>query len=199
MIAKLTGVLDSIGADGVVIDVGGVGYAVYCPSSTLGTLGAPGSAVSLLIETHVREDHIHLYGFANDEARSWFRLLQTVQGIGAKVALAILAALSPAELVDSIVAQDHVPLTKANGVGAKLAKRVTIELKDRVAGAIAAPVRAVAAAPGADVANEAVSALVNLGYRRIEAFTAVSAAKRTLGGTRRVEDLIRASLQELSR
>jgi Holliday junction DNA helicase RuvA len=201
VIAKLTGLLDSIGEDSAVVDVGGVGYHVFCPAPTLRALGRRGDPVSLLIETHVREDHIHLFGFATADGRAWFRLLQTVQGIGAKVAIAILNAIEPTELVDAIAAQDHVPLTKASGVGAKLAKRIVLELKDRVTAGAAPPAAATAAAPsvGRDPAADAVSALVNLGYRRVEAFTAVASARRNLGGAPPVEALIRASLKELSR
>ncbi len=202
MIAKLTGLLDSIGEDSAVVDVGGVGYHVFCPVPTLRALGQRGDPVSLLIETHVREDHIHLFGFATADGRAWFRLLQMVQGIGAKVAIAILNAIEPTELVDAIAAQDHVPLTKASGVGGKLAKRVVLELKDRVAAGVAEPAAAApttAPSGGRDPAADAVSALVNLGYRRVDAFTAVASARRNLGGAPPVEALIRASLQELSR
>ncbi len=199
MIAKLTGVLDSWGEDWAVIDVGGVGYLVYCSGRTLGRLPGAGGQASLSIETHVREDHIHLYGFADTLERDWFRLLTTVQGIGAKVALGLLSVMSPDEIAAAIVAQDRAALTRAAGVGAKLAARMLVELKDRAAEV--AVVRRVdfAAAGGDDGARgDAVSALVNLGYRRVEAFGAVSEAARSLGGDAPVEALVKAGLKELS-
>ncbi len=199
MIAKLTGVLDSWGEDWAVIDVGGVGYLVYCSGRTLGRLPGAGGQASLTIETHVREDHIHLYGFADTLERDWFRLLTTVQGVGAKVALALLSVMSPDEIAAAIVAQDRAALTRAAGVGAKLAARMLVELKDRAAEV--AVVRRVdfGAAGGDDGArDDAISALVNLGYRRVEAFGAVSEAARSLGGEAPVEALVKAGLKELS-
>ncbi len=199
MIAKLTGVLDSWGEDWAVIDVGGVGYLVYCSGRTLGRLPGAGGQASLTIETHVREDHIHLYGFADTLERDWFRLLTTVQGVGAKVALALLSVMSPDEIAAAIVAQDRAALTRAAGVGAKLAARMLVELKDRAAEV--AVVRRVdfGAAGGDDGAKgDAISALVNLGYRRVEAFGAVSEAARSLGGEAPVEALVKAGLKELS-
>ncbi len=199
MIAKLTGVLDSWGEDWAVIDVGGVGYLVYCSGRTLGRLPGAGGQASLTIETHVREDHIHLYGFADTLERDWFRLLTTVQGVGAKVALALLSVMSPDEIAAAIVAQDRAALTRAAGVGAKLAARMLVELKDRAAEV--AVVRRVdfGAAGGDDGATgDAISALVNLGYRRVEAFGAVSEAARSLGGEAPVEALVKAGLKELS-
>ena len=200
MIAKLTGILDHIGADGAIVDVGGVGYLVYASTRTLGQL-QPGAAARLLIETHVREDHIHLYGFADAAERDWFRLLTTVQGVGAKVALAILSAVAPNDLTLAIVAQDKATLARAEGVGPKLAARIVNELRDKVGGlALAATTAAVPAPAGNDpgATGDAVSALVNLGYRRAEAFGAVAAASRRLGGEAKVDALIRAGLQELA-
>ncbi len=204
MIAKLTGVLDSMGADWAVVDVGGVGYLLYCSARTLHQMPGPGGNVDMLIETHVREDHIHLYGFADSRERDWFVILQAVQGVGARVALGILSALSPIEIVQAIAAQDAQPLTQASGVGAKLANRIVTELKDKAPSLAAVPMpRAVtsettaAAAPGA--AADAVSALTNLGYRRVDAFSAVASAARTLGAEVEVEALIRGSLKELGR
>ncbi|MFZ2006300.1 MAG: Holliday junction branch migration protein RuvA, partial [Stellaceae bacterium] len=133
MIAKLTGILDHIGADGAIVDVGGVGYLVFASTRTLGQL-QPGAAARLLIETHVREDHIHLYGFIDAAERDWFRLLTTVQGVGAKVALAILSAVAPNDLTLAIVAQDNAMLARADGVGPKLAARIVNELRDKVGG-----------------------------------------------------------------
>jgi Holliday junction DNA helicase RuvA len=197
MIAKLTGLVDSQGEDWAVLDVGGVGYLVFCSGRTLGTLPRRGETARLFIDTHVREDHIHLYGFAEAAERDWFRLLQSVQGVGARVALAILSALSASELTQTIAAQDKVPLTRASGVGAKLAQRIVAELKDKVAATVPGPVSADAAA-GNGEAQDAVSALVNLGYPRVEAFGAVAAATRELGGEAGVEALIRRGLKELA-
>lgn len=200
MIAKLTGLLDSVGDGWLVVETGGVGYLVRCSARTLREVGAPGSTVSLLIDTHVREDHIHLYGFSLPEERTWFRLLQTVQGVGARMALGVLDALSTDELVDAILAQDAAMLTRANGVGPKLAKRLAAELKDRIGDIAPAPLAGVATAAAADdPAGDAVSALVNLGYRRIEAFAAVSRARQSLGTAVEVGALIRESLKELAR
>ena len=200
MIAKLTGLLDSVGDGWLVVETGGVGYLVRCSARTLREVGAPGGAISLLIDTHVREDHIHLYGFSLPEERTWFRLLQTVQGGGARMALGVLDALSTDELVDAILAQDAAMLTRANGVGPKLAKRLAAELKDRIGDIAPAPLAGVAAAAAADdPAGDAVSALVNLGYRRVEAFAAVSRARQSLGAAVEVGALIRESLKELAR
>jgi Holliday junction DNA helicase RuvA len=202
MIAKLTGILDSIGEDWAVIDVGGVGYLVFCSTRTLSQLPGRGEAVSFAVETHVREDHIHLYGFFDVAEREWFRLLTTVQGVGARVALAILSVLGPRELSDAILAQDKGMISRAQGVGPKLAARIATELRDKVSGlAEFAPQAAAAAAasgPERAALDDAVSALVNLGYRRGDAFGAVAGAKRTLGENAAVEDLIRAGLKELT-
>ncbi len=207
MIAKLVGVVDDVGPDWLVLDVNGVGYLLFCSSRTLGALPGPGQGVSLAVETHVREDHIHLYGFATADEREWFRLLGTVQGVGAKVALAILSVLSPDALIQAIAAQDRAALSRAEGVGPKLAGRIAAELKDK-AGAIAlgAAARQAGAKPGAVAAvdatagpiTDAVSALVNLGYGRSEALGAVGAAAQRLGGEADVAELIRTGLQQLS-
>ncbi|MDR3516270.1 MAG: Holliday junction branch migration protein RuvA [Azospirillaceae bacterium] len=202
MIAKLTGILDATGLDWAVIDVGGVGYRVSCSSRTLSRLGAPGAAVSVAVEMSVREDRIQLYGFADPAEREWFRLLNTVQGVGAKVALSILSVLEPDRLALAIAAQDKTALAAADGVGPRLANRLVSELKDKV-GSLgpASPALAGAAAvtlpEGSGATADAVSALVNLGYRRVEAFTAVSAAARRLGEGAAVGDLIRQGLKEL--
>lgn len=202
MIAKLTGVLDSIGDDWAVIDVGGVGYLIYCSARTLSQLPGRGEAVSVAVETHVREDHIHLYGFLETAEREWFRLLTTVQGVGAKVGLAMLSVLGPQELTDAILSQDKGMITRAPGVGPKLAARIVTELRDRVGGmGEAAPGASAAGLPAdADRAalDDAVSALVNLGYRRGDAFGAVSGAMRAMGDDAPVGDLIKAGLRELS-
>lgn len=200
MIAKLKGIVDEAGEDGAVIDVNGVGYLVFCSARTLARLPRRGEAVTLIIDTHVREDHIHLYGFLNEGERAWFRLLQTVQGVGARVALGILSALTPDDLSQAIAVQDKTALTRASGVGKKLAERVVHELKDKVGGLAAAPaaVGIVAAQPSSDMAD-AVSALTHLGYRPAEASAAVSRAARSLGAQADVKALITAGLKELAR
>jgi Holliday junction DNA helicase RuvA len=203
VIAKLTGVVDDSGENSVVIDVGGVGYLVFCSGRTLAGLPASGRAVSLHIDTHVREDHIHLYGFGDTTERDWFRLLTTVQGVGARVALAILTALPANGLAQVIGAADKAALCQANGVGAKLAGRILSELRDKVgelAADMTAPIALAAGGAGgiADGAQaDAVSALVNLGYRRAEAFGVVASAARRLGDGTPVEELIRLGLRDL--
>jgi holliday junction DNA helicase RuvA len=202
MIAKLAGIVDSAGADSAVIDVGGIGYLTFCSTRTLSQLPLPGGPARLLIETHVREDHIHLYGFIDIAERDWFRLLTTVQGVGARLALAILSAVAPEALTLAILAQDKAALARAEGVGPKLAARIVNELRDKVGGlAVAAQVSSAGARlpAGEDgAAADAVSALVNLGYRRAEAFGAVAVAARRLGDDVAVDALIRAGLQELA-
>jgi Holliday junction DNA helicase RuvA len=199
MIAKLTGVVDSIGEDRVVVDVGGVGYLAFCSGRTLRALPAVGASVSLAIETHVREDHIHLYGFIDAPERDWFGLLTTVQGVGARVALAILTVLGPDAIADAVIAQDKAAFTQAAGVGPKLAARLVAELKDRVGELVVVrPIQFAGEAPGgAGPVGDAVSALVNLGYRRVEAYGAVSQAASRLGADAAIEALITAGLKEL--
>jgi Holliday junction DNA helicase RuvA len=206
MIGKLRGMVDAIGADHAVIDVGGVGYEVACSSRTLGALPAPGEAVTLSIETHVREDAIKLYGFLSEAERGWFRLLQSVQGVGTKVALAILGTIDVGQLASAIALQDRATITRAPGVGPKVALRIVNELKDKVppvaisGGAWAsAPHAAKAEAEQTSPAAEAVSALVNLGYAPIQANAAVAAAMQKGGEGARTEDLIRHGLKELAR
>ena len=202
MIARLRGTLDGLDEDHAVIDVGGVGYLVACPTRTLAALPRPGEAVDLLIETQVRAESITLYGFPTAAERSWFRLLQTVQGVGARVALAILSVLGPDELARAIVAQDKAALGRASGVGPRLAGRIASELKDRLTelpGPAGVPASgAVSIGPGGP-AEEAVSALVHLGYGRSEAHTAIAKAAAALGTAAPVEALIRTGLQELAR
>jgi len=204
MIGKLSGRIDSVSGAQLIVDVGGVGYVVTCSSRTLRRIGAVGEAASLRIETHVREDAINLYGFADTEEQDWFRLLTTVQGVGARVALSILSAVSPEQLVHAIGAQDKTVLTQADGVGPKLALRMVTELKDKVPAFMASPLRLAASNNGASsvlppsLEGDALSALVNLGYRRAEAFAAVAAvSKRDPAAS--LDGLIRASLLELSR
>jgi len=206
MIAKLTGKLDSVGEDWAIIDVGGVGYIVFCSGRTLRMMPEIGGMVSLHIETHVREDHIHLYGFHDVAERSWFILLQTVQGVGAKVALAVLSLYGGDELTQIVAAGDKTALTRVTGVGPKVAGRIASELKDKVAKmdlgpvAFAAEVTSPGAGKGPDqvAAGDAVSALVNLGYGRAEAFGAVATAARALGQEATVEALITSGLKELA-
>lgn len=206
MFARLKGILEEIDAETAIVDVGGVGYLVYCSGRTLSSLPAPGEAVRFEIETHVREDHIHLYGFSDRAERDWFRLLTTVQGVGARVALAILSVLTPEALTQAVAAQDKAAVARANGVGPKLAQRIVSELKDKVGGmslgpaaAPASPTAGGASAPADAAASEdAVSALVNLGYGRGDAFTAVAKAARTGEGSDTAA-LIRLALRELGR
>ena len=205
MIARLRGVLDSCGEDSLIVDVGGVGYLVFASARTLRSLPAAGEAVSLHIETQVREDAISLYGFAEETERDWFRILLTVQGVGSRVALSLLSTLAANELATAIVSQDRAALTRASGVGPKLAARLLTELKDRATQWGAVPRGSTtaatpgAAAPVASVNEDAVSALVNLGYRRAEAYGAVARAAGRLGTDARLDALIRGGLQELSR
>jgi Holliday junction DNA helicase RuvA len=203
MIAKLRGLIDSTAEDHAVIDVGGVGYLVFCSTKTLSRLPRPGEAASLVIETHVREDHIHLYGFVDAAEREWFRLLLTVQGVGSKVALAILSVLSPEELSRAIAAADKAMVSRASGVGPKLAVRLLTELKDKAAGISLGPVQAAPAGGGAPLASgaleDAISALVNLGYRRIEAHGAVLRASEVLGEGASASALIGAGLKLLGK
>lgn len=210
MIAKLSGLVDSVGDDWVIIDVNGVGYLVFCSSRTLGQL-ATGEAARLVIETHVREDHIHLYGFLDHAERDWFKLLTTVQGVGAKVGLGILSTLSADELVQAVAAADKGAVSRANGVGPKLATRIVSELKDKVGhlalgqaalGAGSGAGQTTASAPGLGGAvrseiSDAVSALVNLGYTPSDALGAVSRGAANLDDNATVEVLIRVGLSEL--
>jgi Holliday junction DNA helicase RuvA len=205
MIGKLRGIVDSYGEDWVIVDVGGVGYQVHCSTRTLQSLPQPGDAVSLSIETYVREDVIRLYGFASDTEREWFRLLQTVQGVGSKVALAVLGILKPGELATAIALQDKALIARAPGVGKKVAERIVAELRDK-APAYASVDPAVVHLQ-ADLADrrasqpvaEAVSALVNLGYAQVQASAAVAAASRGAGEGASTEQLIRLGLKELAR
>jgi Holliday junction DNA helicase RuvA len=181
--------------------VGGVGYVVMCSARTLRNIGAVGESASLRIETHVREDAINLYGFADTTEQDWFRLLTTVQGVGAKVALAILGVLSSEQLAQAIAAQDKAALTQADGVGPKLALRLVTELKDKVPAFMVSPLRLAAGASShipPSLQGDALSALLNLGYRRAEAFAAVAAA-HMCDPTAKLDALLRASLLELSR
>jgi holliday junction DNA helicase RuvA len=205
MIGKLTGTVDSIGEDYLVLDVHGVGYLVHCSARTLQGLPAAGETVVLAIETYVREDQIRLFGFFSATEREWFRLLQTVQGVGARVALAILSTLKPADLATAIAMRDKASITRAPGVGPKVAERVVTELKDK-APALAAVDPAVVRLTGAvedkrapRPVTDAVSALVNLGYGQPQATAAVAAAVREAGEEADAARLIRLGLKELAR
>ena len=200
MIASLSGRVAAAEPDAAVIDVGGVGYLVQCSSRTLEALPAPGELAALLVETHVREDRIDLYGFASAAERARFRLLVKVQGVGARMALGVLSAFAPDELDSAVAAGDRAALRRAPGVGPKTAARILSELKDK-AGPL--PPAASAAQPGAAAnaaertAGEAVSALVNLGYARGEAHAAVArAAAGSAGGD--LAGLVRRGLKELA-
>lgn len=196
MIGKLTGILESTGEDRAMIDVGGVGYVVFASARTLGNLPRLGEPVTLYIETHVREDHIHLYGFADLGEQDLFRLLLSVQGVGARVALALMAVLSPVAFRTAVASGDKGAISQANGVGPKLAARLINELKDKLVGDLAVDGSMVAAPTGGDF-SDAVSALVNLGYRPAEAHTAVAVAHNNLGEQAGIQQLIRVGLREL--
>jgi len=203
MIGKLKGIVDSYGEDYIILDVGGVGYQVHCSARTLQALPAPGEAATLSIETYVREDQIKLFGFASDIEREWFRLLQTVQGVGAKVAMSVLGTLKASELASAVAMRDKAMVARAPGVGQKVAERIVTELKDKApayANVDPAVVHFAGAldekrAPSAD----AVSALINLGYGHPQAAAAISAAARTAGEDADTATLIRHGLKELAK
>lgn len=204
MIGKLKGAVDEIGEDHAIIDVHGVGYVAFCPARTLANLH-PGEAATLFIETYVREDMIRLYGFSSTLEREWFRMLQSVQGVGAKVALAVLSTLTSSELANAIALRDIAMVSRAPGVGKKVAERIVTELKNKApafAGEASGTIglkqelgEGVAPAPVAD----AVSALVNLGYSRDQAANAIAAALKTAGEGADSAKLIRFGLKELAR
>lgn len=205
MIGKLKGVIDSYGEDYVILDVQGVGYQVHCSARTLQALPQAGEAAVLSIETYVREDQIKLFGFRTDMEREWFRLLQTVQGVGARVALAVLSTLPPAELANAIALRDKAAVARTPGVGPKVAERIVSELKDK-APAFASVDPVVAQLSGAVADNnapravaDAISALVNLGYGQPQAAAAVAAASRSAGEGAETAMLIRLGLKELSK
>ncbi len=197
MIALLTGRVEGVEADRCVIDVGGVGYLVQASTRTLAALPTPPAVARVLVETQVREDAISLYGFAESSEREWFRLLLTVQGVGARVALNILSALSPQELVGAIAAGDRGSLTRAAGVGAKLALRLLSELRDKAGAMPTGTGLPTAAAPGG-VEADALSALANLGYRPAEARPVVVAIIGRLGDEAGLDQVLRESLRELA-
>ena len=199
MIALLTGRVEGLDAGACIIDVSGVGYLVQASTRTLSALPSPPAQARVLVETVVREDAILLYGFADSAERDWFRLLTTVQGVGAKVALAVLSALSPRDLVGAIAAGDRASLTRVAGVGPKLAVRLLTELRDRAGAMPSGPgLPSVVAAPGG-LAGDALSALANLGYRRPEAQPAIERVLARLGEAASLDVLIRDVLRELAR
>jgi len=200
MIGQLTGIIDRVDNDFAIIDVNGVGYVVFCSAKTRGRMGEVGSAVKIQIETHVREDQITLFGFANSEEKRWFKLLQNVQGVGAKVALAILSAFEPAEITNIILAQDKAAFKPVAGIGPKLAERLLVELKSKVNFADIAeiiPSKSGKVEPsGSSKNNDAVSALTNLGIARMDAFLAVN---KVSNENMKVEEIITLALKEVSK
>lgn len=204
MIAHLSGKVFEIAEESVIVDVGGVGYLVFCSSRTLAGLPAVGEPTALQVETQFRTESLTLYGFQTTAERSWFRLLQTVQGVGARVALALLSALTPDQLAQAIMAKDKAAFTQASGVGPRLGQRLVSELQSKAGELPTAPVVTLpssAAAGGGSAggtAEDAVSALVNLGYGRSEAHGAVAKAAADIGEASDVEALIRAGLRELT-
>jgi holliday junction DNA helicase RuvA len=205
MIGKLKGVIDGYGEDYVIVDVGGVGYVAHCSARTLQALPGTGEPVVLSIETHVREDQIRLFGFLSDLEREWFRLLQTVQGVGTKVALSVLGTLKPADLANAVAMRDKAAITRSPGVGPKVAERIVTELKDK-APAYASVDPALVRLAGAveekrapQPVLDAISALVNLGYGQPQAAAAIAAANRTAGEGASAADLIRRGLKELAK
>lgn len=205
MIGKLKGVIDAFGENWVLLDVGGVCYEIFCSPRTLSSLPQAGEAVTLSIDTHVREDQIRLFGFSTQAERAWFRLLQGVQGVGAKVALAVLGTLSPQDLANAVALQDKAQVARSPGVGPKVAQRIVSELKDKI------PQMALSGQPGMVIsiagedgaqdmpaAADAVSALTNLGYAQAQASAAVAAAARKAGEGSETAELIRLGLKELA-
>jgi len=205
MIGKLKGVIDAYGEDYVIVDVHGVGYVVHCSARTLQKLPPVGEAAALTIETHVREDMIRLYGFRSDDERDWFRLLQSVQGVGTRVALGILSVLEPAQLAAAIATADRATVARGPGVGPKLAARIVAELKDKapayapVDPALIRFTDAVDDRSAPQPVSDAVSALVNLGYPQVQATAAIAAALKSVGEAAEAKTLIRLGLRELAR
>lgn len=205
MIGKLKGIIDSYGEDTVILDVQGVGYLVHCSSRTLQALPQPGEAATLHIETVVREDMIRLFGFASAVEQDWFNILLSVQGVGQKVALAILSTLRPAELANAIAMKDKAAIARTSGVGPKLAERICVELKDK-APAFGTIDPAVIKLAGdveegkvSSAIKDAISALQNLGYAAPQASAAIAAASKTLGENAETGALIRQGLKELAK
>jgi Holliday junction DNA helicase RuvA len=205
MIGKLKGIIDSYGEDFVIVDVGGVGYEVHCSARTLQALPAPGQAATLAIETYVREDQIRLFGFMTDVEREWFRLLQTVQGVGARVALSILGTHKIGDLATAVAMRDKATISRAPGVGPKVAERIVTELKDKAPAytdidpAVVRLSGAVDEKRAPQPVSDAVLALVKLGYGQPQAAAAIAAASRSVGEGADAARLIRAGLKELSK
>jgi Holliday junction DNA helicase RuvA len=198
MIARLAGTLAEQGADHAVIDVGGVGYLVQASARTLSAIGSIGGSVMLFIEMQVREDAITLFGFGSAGERDWFRLLTGVQGVGGRVALAILSILDPGELSRAVASGDKAMVARANGVGPKLAMRIVNELKDRIGAVALGPAGAAPMAAGGAV-EDALSAMANLGFRPAEANAAVAAAVDELGAGATLDALVRLALRKAAK
>jgi Holliday junction DNA helicase RuvA len=205
MIGKLKGIIESYGQDSVIVDVNGVGYEVHCSARTLQELRGVGQPAALSIETHVREDQIRLFGFVTEIEREWFRLLQTVQGVGAKVALAVLGTLKPSELASAIAMRDKAMVARTPGVGPKVAERIVTELKDKAPAYTNVDPALVRLSGALDdkrapaPVTDAVSALVNLGYAQAQAAAAIAAAMRSAGEAAEATTLIRLGLRELAK
>jgi Holliday junction DNA helicase RuvA len=205
MIGKLKGVIDRYGEDSVIVDVNGVGYEVHCSARTMQELPGIGQPATLSIETHVREDQIRLFGFVTEIEREWFRLLQTVQGVGVKVALAVLGTLKPAELASAIAMRDKAMVARTPGVGAKVAERIVTELKDKAPAYTNIDPALVRLSGALDdkraptPVTDAVSALVNLGYAQAQAAAAIAVATRSAGEGAETTTLIRLGLRELAK
>jgi Holliday junction DNA helicase RuvA len=205
MIGKLKGLIESYGEDSVIIDVNGVGYEVYCSARTLQELPGIGQPAVLSIETHVREDQIRLFGFVTEIEREWFRLLQTVQGVGAKVALSVLGTLKASDLASAIAMRDKAMVARAPGVGPKVAERIVTELKDKAPAYTNVDPALVRLSGALDdkrapaPVTDAVSALVNLGYAQAQAAAAIAAAARNAGEGAEATTLIRLGLRELAK
>jgi len=205
MIGKLKGLIETYGQDSVILDVNGVGYEVHCSARTLQELPGIGQPAALSIETHVREDQIRLFGFVTEIEREWFRLLQTVQGVGTKVALAVLGTLRPSELASAIAMRDKAMVARAPGVGPKVAERIVTELKDKAPAYTNVDPALVRLSGALDdkrapaPVTDAVSALVNLGYAQAQAAAAIAAAARSAGEGAEATTLIRLGLRELAK
>jgi Holliday junction DNA helicase RuvA len=198
VIAHLKGRLDATAVDHAVIDVGGVGYLVGCSSRTLAAIGPVGEAATLFTEMLVAEDFIRLIGFSSASERDWFRLLTGVQGVGARVALAILSALEPADIARAVATQDKATVARANGVGPKLAERIVRELKDKV-GSVPVGLAAIGQVMPVGAGADAVSALLNLGFRPAEAASAVASAEEELGPSASLDALVRLALRKAAK
>lgn len=199
MIARLRGMLAEVAADHAVLDVHGVGYLVWCSGRTLSAIGEVGGDVLLFTEMQVREDAITLYGFGSAAERETFRLLTSVQGVGGRVALSILTVLDAGELSKAVASGDKAMVARANGVGPKLAMRIVNELKDKMGGIAIGPGLAPAAAAKGGTANDALSALANLGFKPAEASAAVGAAVEELGEDATLDAVVRLALRKAAK